>query len=471
MRIGPRQIKPALAAALLTLGCGDDVAPPAPPGPVATVVVAPLAPAVAIDTSFQVSATARDSSGQLIPDVAVAWSSRDSTIVSVDSNGVLRGHAFGSATITATVNGISGSAVASVVLRWSAISAGGTYTCGITVTGVGYCWGSNATGQMGNNTVDLDPHPAPIKVAGTLRLAAIATSGATSGHTCALTIEGAAYCWGDNARGELGTHDTARALAPVAVVSKAEFAAIAVGDTHTCALSTERHVLCWGDNSAGQLGNDSVADPLAIRTSANDQVFSSVSAGPDFTCATTPGFSSYCWGGNGQGQLGIGGTAGSHVPVRTATAGLLTGVAAGRGAFTCAPDPSTGIDCWGVNSSGQLGRGVISPFETTPSPVANGAALGNVSAGLDHACAIAGSGAVWCWGAAGLLGNGGNSASSLPVQIAAPVFVLVSAGTNHTCALTADGTAYCWGRDDLGQLGTGSAAALVTAPAKVADHP
>jgi alpha-tubulin suppressor-like RCC1 family protein len=86
-------------------------------------------------------------------------------------------------------------------------------------------------------------------------------------------------------------------------------------------------------------------------------------------------------------------------------------------------------------------------------------ALAAISVGQDHSCAIATSGATWCWGdnSSGELGNGTRTVSLTPTQVSGNlVFTSVSAGDYHTCALTADGSAYCWGFNISGQLGISS---------------
>ena len=78
-------------------------------------------------------------------------------------------------------------------------------------------------------------------------------------HTCALTSTGAAYCWGANDRGQLGTGTTTNSSLPIAVTMPAgvTFASITTGEIHTCALSTTGSAYCWGYNYWGQLGDGS----------------------------------------------------------------------------------------------------------------------------------------------------------------------------------------------------------------------
>ena len=89
------------------------------------------------------------------------------------------------------------------------------------------------------------------------------------GHTCALTNEGKAYCWGWNNKGQLGNNSTTSSSTPVAVQMPAgvSFKSIAAGYYHTCALTNEGKAYCWGLNEYGQLGNNSTTDssiPLAV---------------------------------------------------------------------------------------------------------------------------------------------------------------------------------------------------------------
>jgi alpha-tubulin suppressor-like RCC1 family protein len=94
----------------------------------------------------------------------------------------------------------------------------------------------------------------------------IATGGA---HTCALNSTGNAYCWGTNASGHIGNGTTTSSNAPVAVTmpTGVTFTSIGAGFKHTCALTTTGTVYCWGENSSGNLGNGTTTDsniPVAV---------------------------------------------------------------------------------------------------------------------------------------------------------------------------------------------------------------
>ena len=63
----------------------------------------------------------------------------------------------------------------------------------MTPNSTAYCWGANGSGQLGDGTTNMSA--VPVLVATDLRFVQIATG---NDETCALTSEGAAYCWGSD---------------------------------------------------------------------------------------------------------------------------------------------------------------------------------------------------------------------------------------------------------------------------------
>ena len=99
-------------------------------------------------------------------------------------------------------------------VSFAAVSVGINHTCGRTAAGAAYCWGANAAGQLGDGTTT--DRSSAVPVAGGVSFTAVSTS--TTDHTCGMTAAGAAYCWGNNASGQLGDGTTTNRSTPVRVV-------------------------------------------------------------------------------------------------------------------------------------------------------------------------------------------------------------------------------------------------------------
>ena len=199
---------------------------------------------------------------------------------------------------------------------FSQITSVDTHTCALTTEGKAYCWGMNLYGQLGNNSTTNSSTPVAVQMPAGVSFQSIA---AGYFHTCALTTEGKAYCWGVNGYGQLGNNSTADSRIPVAVQMPAgvSFQSIATGSFHTCALTTTGQAYCWGWNRYGQLGNNSTTNsstPVAVQMPAGVS-FQSIAAGYYHTCALTNEGKAYCWGKGDVGQLGNNSTTSSPIPV------------------------------------------------------------------------------------------------------------------------------------------------------------
>jgi alpha-tubulin suppressor-like RCC1 family protein len=87
-------------------------------------------------------------------------------------------------------------------------------------------------------------------------------------HSCALAVNGAAYCWGMNEMGQLGDGSTSNRRNFVAVKTDQRFASLSLGAQFTCGVTLEKRVYCWGANAQGQVGDGTFtgrAVPTAVR--------------------------------------------------------------------------------------------------------------------------------------------------------------------------------------------------------------
>jgi hypothetical protein len=81
---------------------------------VTSVVVAPSSASMPIGASTQLTATPRDATGNALTDRVVTWASDDSAVATVSATGLVAAVALGSAMITATSDGTSGTAAITV---------------------------------------------------------------------------------------------------------------------------------------------------------------------------------------------------------------------------------------------------------------------------------------------------------------------------------------------------------------------
>jgi len=333
---------------------------------------------------------------------------------------------------------------------YAAFSAGLDYTCAIETDGSLACWGR----IIGVDAEEAALRPAP--VAQGSGFAAVA-SGTT--HTCALAIGGAARCWGANDRLQLGSGDTLSSTAPRAVGGPVHaFQVLSSGAYHTCGVSLDDRAYCWGWNRYGQLGNNSTIGQGLPAQVHGDFEAQDIAAGGTHTCAVTRDGRAFCWGRGGRGQLGSGSTDDQLGAVQVTGTQTYAAITAGD-AHSCALAADGTAWCWGAGTAGQLGNGETEDA-ATPVQVMGGRTYASITAGSEHTCAVEQNGAAWCWGhnAHGRLGTGG-----LPAILPAPAavagelrFRALSAGRLHTCGVTTDDVGYCWGFGGFGQLGSGS---------------
>jgi alpha-tubulin suppressor-like RCC1 family protein len=350
------------------------------------------------------------------------------------------------------------------VLSFHQVSGGWVHTCGVTTDNWAYCWGDRGFGQLGDGTSDIHPRLTPVAVLGGLHFRQVSAGGT---HTCGVTTDNRAYCWGANSLGQLGDGTTTMRFAPVAVMGGLRFAQVDAGIFHTCGLSyPDRRAYCWGSNSAGQLGDGSVSNRAAPVAVLGGRQFHQVSAGESHTCGVTSTSKPFCWGRNQFGQLGDSTTTTRLIPVSVAGGRQFRQMDAGW-TFTCAVTSGDRAFCWGQGRYGQLGNGKTGR-RLWPGAVAGGLSFERVTAGWRHACGETTANRAYCWGLnnTGALGVGTSSGpelcntvpcSSKPVGVLGGLyFRQLSAGQVHTCGKTPADVAYCWGANSSGTVGDGT---------------
>ena len=322
----------------------------------------------------------------------------------------------------------------------SRVSAGKNHTCAVLVDGRAFCWGANEEAQLGVG--DLVTRPLPIAVLTPKPLVEVRAS---NGSTCARTTDNQILCWGRVAGGVQGTPGTSK---PTPVVLPGNSAAVATGGDHACALLTDARVFCWGrgglvgDGTMIDRATPVVVEGLPMRGSSLVATFS-------HTCLRTTKAELLCWGNNDDGALGISQTSGLGLaPVAAAVFTFPSAsVAVGPGQ-TC------------VITGGEMpGRVWCTPPLASPERMGWGANNLGITVGQAHACTIDKDLKMRCAGANDQGQVGPDPRLTIPDTEPLPVLTdatFMSAGVAHTCAIRTDRTLWCWGRNTEGQLGIGT---------------
>ena len=372
------------------------------------------------------------------------------------------------------------------------ISAGSYHSIAVNSNGDLYSWGWNGQGQLGNGTNTDSNVPLPVRAAGTpmagKKIVHVSTGGNFyKGSSLALSSEGKVYSWGANDQGQLGNGTATNSNLPVEVKTEGtpmagkKIIQTAIGVTHSMALDSEGKVYSWGENVNGLLGTgDAIPtlSPVLVRTGGTPmegKKIVQISAGGAHSMALDSEGNIYAWGWGGEGQLGNGENNNSNVPILVKKEGTglegktIKKVMAG-GMFSMVFTSDGSLYSWGKNNYGQIGDGTTNNYnlavavKTEGTPMA-GKTVVDFSISNEHTVALTSDGQIYAWGRneSGQLGDGTNTASTLPVAVrtvgtpfAGKKAVQVVAGGwegAHSLALGTDGTVYSWGRNLNGQLG------------------
>lgn len=316
-------------------------------------------------------------------------------------------------------------------------------------------------------------------------------------HACIIQ-QGEVHCWGDNSEGQLGvsaSQGSARAPVRVPGVGTPSNPAVQVVVTPkvSCALLLNGEAYCWGTNStgggvgAGRTGVRAPVRPAGLPTA--NRLF----AREQMICARVQNGDVYCWGDNIQslGLLGIGaarvlpgGVGGFAIIEPTRVPGLRR---PGRTLVDlhlyrddgCALYSDGAVFCWGLNKNGEVGNGTTDKTSTprqTIAPGNHGAVSLHTTA--HRRCARMVGESILCWGRqpigdqnARLLPNTGDRATSPELT---PRFddthssvTSLSVSDKFACAVHEDDVVRCTGVTVHGSFGR-EALSLSQGPAQPA---
>lgn len=347
---------------------------------------------------------------------------------------------------------------------WKMVSGGWISTCGIKSDDTLWCWGSDNSGQLGNGaTTDDQFSPVAISGGGSWKYISVGGSsgGANSSHACGIKSDDSLWCWGGDSQGQLGNGAVAgQQNAPYAVPGGASWKAVSAGSLHTCGIQADDSLWCWGANLSGQLGNgNTTAQNAPVQISAGT-FWSRISAGGSHTCGILTSGTANCWGRDTSGQVGNNAafTASLTSPTALSGGGTWLSISASLTDTSCGMRNDYSIQCWGLNTSGQIGDNTV-VNKGVPTALSGGGSWSAISTGTLSTCGLRSDGEMRCWGNKNSLPvNFPSLYAFAPMEIAGDYdWKMISSSDLHSCGIQADSTLWCWGTDTNGQLGNGAA--------------
>lgn len=346
---------------------------------------------------------------------------------------------------------------ASVPVKWSSISVGVgnffAFACGLTVEGKAYCWGDNRAGQLGTGLREASPRP--VSVSETLRFAALSTGWKSA---CALTNAGEAWCWGQL------VPNGPPAAALTRVSGGLSFRQLSHGSPAVCALTADGEAWCWSIFEL-QPVRVSGGHRFAMLTTGSTMLVPGEGYDRPGACGVTFSDEVYCWGW----ADALGPTLRILAPIKISGAPAF--VTLTIGGTDCGLTRDGAVYCLEGLASGWR----LVPFAPAFVSLAQGHSEPDPKPNPAHACALTAQGIAHCWGgnSLGQLGTGDLMARSTPTPVAGGhVYSTLAVGGESSCGVTVAGEAYCWGVNTEGQLGIGTKSPFgppVQVPTRVLD--
>jgi alpha-tubulin suppressor-like RCC1 family protein len=367
---------------------------------------------------------------------------------------------------------------------WASISEGAQNSCGVTTSGTGYCWGDNVNGEVGDGTTTQRKVPTALVSSFTWSYISAGPSISDDDTNCGITTGSLTLCWGYNNYSQIGDSTSTSRSVPTGVLwaNVNTTASVAAGAETNCAVRNGGIAYCWGNNAYGQVGDGTTTARMSPTIVLGGYVWASISTqvsptnSTATTCGVTTSGAGYCWGKNGKGQVGDGTTTQRLVP--TLVSGGYTWASITVGIWDTCGVTTTGAGyCWGFNTAGEVGDTTTSqrtsPTLITGSHTWSSLSEGNsttsvstpalltgswssINTGMWDSCGFLTTGAGYCWGYNhyGEVGNNSTTEVHVPTSINGGYnWAQMSEGNQTTCGTTTTGAGYCWGYNGVGQIG------------------
>ncbi|XP_022885207.1 PH, RCC1 and FYVE domains-containing protein 1 isoform X3 [Olea europaea var. sylvestris] len=300
-------------------------------------------------------------------------------------------------------------------------------------------------------------------------------------HAVLITRQGEIFSWGVGSGGLLGHGVEADVSSPklINTLSGLNIVSIACGEYHTCAVTLSGDLYTWGDgiHNFGLLGHGTEVShwtPRKIRGQMEGIHVISVSCGPWHSAAIASGGELFTFGDGTFGALGHGDRCSTNVPMEVETLKGLRVINVSCGFWHTAaiievPCESSSSNVsstrklftWGNGDEGQLGHGdKLSRLVPCCVSVSTDTNFCQVACGHSITVCLTTCGQIYAMGSADCSQlESPRDAGTLPLRIEGKIknsFIEeISCGSHHVVALTSKSEVFTWGKGRNGQLGHG----------------
>lgn len=289
-------------------------------------------------------------------------------------------------------------------------------------------------------------------------------------HSVLVTRQGQVFSWGDGSGGKLGHGLEADISNPklIDALGGLNVVSIGCGEYHTCAVTLTGDLYTWGDgiHNFGLLGHGnefSYWTPRKVRGQMEGICVTSVSCGPWHSAAITSQGQLFTFGDGTFGALGHGDRCSTSVPreIEALKGQRAMKISCGfwHTAAVIEDNSLTGkVFTWGNGDEGQLGHGDklsrLSPY-CVNTPIDR--SFCQVACGHSITVALTICGEVYTMGRTGC--DRENSHTTSPIYIEGKLKNCcvkdISCGAHHVIAVTSTSETFTWGKGRNGQLGHG----------------
>jgi alpha-tubulin suppressor-like RCC1 family protein len=436
----------------------------------AQVVVDPADANITIGQTQPFAAQAVDSAGVTIGRATFLWASSAQSVATVDAGGMATGVAGGIATISATFEGVAGTARLAVDIDLAPLLVAAGAHHSLFLDGSANIWGMGDQRRGQLTGWDSNPQVTPAQ------LAAMNFVQLDAGdfHSVALRADGTVWTWGLNSDLQLGYTTTEECdqgfgtnpMVPCSTVPRQvslpmPATKVAAGREFTLVLLSDSTVWGWGKNYWGQLGLNQpyMSPPVPTPTQVHNITdVVDIDGGGQFSVAATADGRMWAWGGGTSGQLCDGSSVNRMAPVQVAVIRDVVAVSAGWFTSRALRRDGTVWGC-GSNNFGQVGSGSTEGTVYIMQQTVGLTGVVGLGSGGYHGIALLDDGTVWTWGrhANQSLGwDPGATISRVPGQVPVSGIVSIAGGQGHTVVMDEDGGIWTWGYNLSGQLGDGT---------------